>query len=61
MLPKKIRIADEDKVSKENNEDVDTIFSDLEHKEDKNKISTEDKKQTIKEKRSGGHSAAKCD
>ena len=30
--------SDEKSVSKENNEDVDTVFSDLEHKEDKNKI-----------------------
>ena len=33
--------SDEKSVSKENNEDVDTIFSNLEHKDDKNKINKE--------------------
>ncbi len=44
--------TDENKVTKGNYEDVDTVFSDLEHKEDKNKISpSEDtKKMDLKKK-----------
>ena len=45
-VSKKNRDTKDDKISKEGNEDVDSIFSDLEHKDDKDKtLSLEDKKQ----------------
>jgi len=44
--------SDEKSVSKVNNEDVDTIFSNLESKGDKNKVlSAEDKKKNLQKKK----------
>lgn len=51
-VKKEDRDADEDQVNKENSEDADTVFSDLEHRDDKDKtLSVQDKKQIALKKK----------